>query len=1190
VRTQGIENQEYTDAGGGSCAVGMTYIASATCTVNVALIPQYAGARLGAVVLIDVNGNVIGSGVLFGIAALPQAVFLPATTLAIATSSIYPSVVAADGSGNLYYSDGAGNNIYMSTFAHGVYMQMLVASGFSAVAGLAVDGGGNLFVADRGAGAVYMEALSNGSYTQTQIGSGFSAPAGLAVDGSGDVYVADAGNQNVYLLTPSNGSYNQSVIAQSSSLSLLSQWTPAGVAVVASAGPDTPVFVWDAGQSRVYMLTLNEDGSSTYDVNAVSSPSVTGVVADSSGNLYLATNSGIYRGGVSLQQSGCSGNASSCEVFSGGLISSAIPASGNFAVDGSGNVYYGGLHASAAQAAVVKLDVADPPTLSFATTVAGSTSTDSPRTVTISNIGTAALQFSAVSFPADFPENAVAKNDCVSSTSLAASSNNDEGQWTAGAGCTLTINFSPVGSDATDASTQLSESVTVATNTPNASGVQSISVAGTETRITPSLSLSSSVAGAFANDPITFNVRVASNGEALPGAVDFYSGSALLGTTTLSTGAGQLTIRSLPLGESTVTAVYSGSTVYMQATSNAVTVTVSQPVSAVALKSSENPGTVGSVVQFTATVTGTDSLTTPTGSVTLSRPVYLAASASPQTYSQQGWATDGVYNYTFDTTRIFKRDNSSSWSAIATNSSPFVGMTPGITHLGDGEYWNGNLYVPAENYGYAGSCTFRYQALAVYSATADGLPLVNWRDISADGHEVSAVAVVSPQNALYVSSFCDGSKLWIYDLTTLKLTGTLILSDNIRMIQGVSYNSASNSLYLSADNNSGKGGEIYSVSLAGVVTPIYEVDSPDELEGIDFTQNALGYMIDQQVHFLSSSATSLGTATLNGGVATLSISTLTSGISPITATYSGDVSYSKAVSNVISQRMFRAAPTAVLSSSVITGVAGSSVTLQCTVTGSGPTPTGSVQFYSGNALLGSALLSNGVATFITNMPAAGTVSINASYFGDFNYVIATSNTISISASKTVPNITLSLLTAPSSASHFVTLNVTVIGNGPEPSGAVAIYSGTKQLGMAILHGGAASLLTNALTAGMNSVTATYSGDVNYGKAVSNVVSVNISGASSSVLLSSSSATVTADQSATFKVTVSGNGPTPTGTVAFYCKSVRLGVATLNSGMANFTTSVLKAGADSVTAVYSGDLIYLRAASNSIVESVAKSKH
>jgi hypothetical protein len=257
---------------------------------------------------------------------------------------------------------------------------------------------------------------------------------------------------------------------------------------------------------------------------------------------------------------------------------------------------------------------------------------------------------------------------------------------------------------------------------------------------------------------------------------------------------------------------------------------------------------------------GTDATLTITISLEASDLNFRPFLVSPPTSSLQGWATDGTYNYTFDTGAIYKRNNDATWSLLTSNKSPFTGLTTGIDHLGDGEYYNGNIYLPAESYGYAGTCTFRFQTLAVYSATETELPLINSRNISADGHEVSGVAVVPSQNALYVSSFCDGSKLWLYDLSTLTLIGVLPLSESIPYIQGVSYNPPTNSLFIAADNASPfeQGGKIYQVSLTGTVSPVYTVTLPSEVEGLDYTQNTLGYMVDEKVYFLADTADPVG--------------------------------------------------------------------------------------------------------------------------------------------------------------------------------------------------------------------------------------------------------------------------------------------------------------------------------------------
>ena len=78
------------------------------------------------------------------------------------------------------------------------------------------------------------------------------------------------------------------------------------------------------------------------------------------------------------------------ETLSGGSYTQSTLASGlscpfGVAVDGSGNIYIANIGSNS----VVKQDYAD--ALSFASTTVGQTSSDSPQTVMLTNIGNAAL-------------------------------------------------------------------------------------------------------------------------------------------------------------------------------------------------------------------------------------------------------------------------------------------------------------------------------------------------------------------------------------------------------------------------------------------------------------------------------------------------------------------------------------------------------------------------------------------------------------------------------------------------------------------------------------------------------------------------------------------------------------------------------------------------------------------------------
>ncbi|HET6251032.1 MAG TPA: Ig-like domain repeat protein, partial [Tepidisphaeraceae bacterium] len=89
-------------------------------------------------------------------------------------------------------------------------------------------------------------------------------------------------------------------------------------------------------------------------------------------------------------------------------------------------------------------------------------------------------------------------------------------------------------------------------------------------------------------------------------------------------------------------------------------------------------------------------------------------------------------------------------------------------------------------------------------------------------------------------------------------------------------------------------------------------------------------------------------------------------------------------------------------------------------------------------------------------------------------------------------------------------------------------------------------------------------------------------------LSSSASTVASGTSVTFTATVasaSGSGPTPTGTVTFNDGSNSLGTTTLINGTAVLPTTGLQTGANTITAVYSGDATYTASTSSPVTVNV-----
>lgn len=554
VLTEGVPNLDFANTGGGSCSIGTAYASNSTCTVNVTFTPKYSGTRYGALVLADNGGNVIGTGYLEGAGVGPQTAFQPGALTSVTSGLGYPQGVAVDGSGNLFVADALNGAVYKEVLANGTWTQSTVGTGFSQPYAVAIDGAGDLYVADVGNRAVYKEVPSNGSYTQTVIGSGFIWPAGVAVDAVGNVYVADFGDGvnpgTAYLETPSNGTYTQSTVGTGFV-------TPQGIAVDGNGN----IYVADSGNGNgaagLYEL---KPSAGSYIQTAIGTGWATpsGVAVDGNGNVYVADDAyDLGDGSVTKEALQSDGSYVQTTV----LASTSTPYPGGVAVDGRGNLYI----SDNLDGVLYKDDLADSPSLSFAATMFGSTSSDSPRIVAVQNIGNATLTFSAVSYPADFPEASGIQGDCTSSTSLAV-----------GATCTQTINFTPSASNRTNQPTQLSENVTITTNSLNAGSAQSIAVSGTEAAPVATVALVVPTNITTAGNSVSFTAMVTGQTGVAPptGSVTFYSNNTALGSVSLNNGTASYATSSLAVGTFSITASYSGDQNYPTAISNAINVQV----------------------------------------------------------------------------------------------------------------------------------------------------------------------------------------------------------------------------------------------------------------------------------------------------------------------------------------------------------------------------------------------------------------------------------------------------------------------------------------------------------------------------------------------------------------------------------------------------------------------------------------
>jgi len=456
VLTQGTKNLDFNAAAtqeSNACNGTTAYTAGETCTVNVTFTPTKAGPRHGAVELLNASGGTIATANVFGTGQGPQVVFSPATESALGGGFSYPVGVAVDGSGNVYVADTSnesvgyfGNVFEMPAGCASSSCVKTLGGGFNAPVGAAVDGSGNVYIADTYNSAVKeMPAGCASSSCVTTLGGGFNGPYGVAVDGSGNVYVADGGNNAVKEMPAG--------CASSSCVTTLGGGFggPSGVAVDASGN----VYVADPYSNAVKKIPAGCASSSCVTALGGGFSRPIGVAVDGSGNVYV-TDEG--NNAVKAMPAGCA--SSNCVTTLGGGFS--YPQ--GVALDSSGNVYVGDYGNSA----VKEINRATPPSLSFAATTVGWTSSDSPKTVTVANIGNQPLIFtvpvsgSNPSYPANFPENAADTDLCSSATPLAE-----------GSSCDVSVNFMPTVAGANTGSVVLTDN---ALNQANAT--QSIPLSG----------------------------------------------------------------------------------------------------------------------------------------------------------------------------------------------------------------------------------------------------------------------------------------------------------------------------------------------------------------------------------------------------------------------------------------------------------------------------------------------------------------------------------------------------------------------------------------------------------------------------------------------------------------------------------------------------------------------------------------
>ena len=234
----------------------------------------------------------------------------------------------------------------------------------------------------------------------------------------------------------------------------------------------------------------------------------------------------------------------------------------------------------------------------------------------------------------------------------------------------------------------------------------------------------------------------------------------------------------------------------------------------------------------------------------------------------------------------------------------------------------------------------------------------------------------------------------------------------------------------------------------------------------------------------------------------------TSGSHNLQATYPGDANYSSSVATVAFS-ISKAATITTLTATPGVLTPGTAETLTATVAplNAGTTSftiTGTVAFYDGTVLLGTANLSMNSATLSgIALSTATSHSLTAVYSGDTSWGGSASNAVVLTPVLLADSVTLTVSPAAMAPGQVATLMATVTpGVAPaataeqNPTGNVIFYNGTTVIGTVALmagpnHTATATLLSATLPAGPDVLTAYYVGDLFYEANTSNSITFNV---------------------------------------------------------------------------------------------------
>ena len=1188
LTTQGSVRGEFTAATGGSCAAGAVH-AGDRCTMSVAFEPLYPGLRLGAVVVTNGAGQLLGETQLAGVAVGPLPVLKAGRIdtvagdgdwiyrgdgyAATASQLFLPMGVAEDTAGNVYIADSNNNRIRVVSVLN-ANMYLVAGNGvpgyngegaaadveFSSPAAIVLDGNDNLYVADSGnmcvrridavtrltstvAGVCGVQGYSgdNGPATAAKL----SLPEGLAMDAAGNLYIADTSNNVVRKVDMSTGTIT--TIAGNGRIGALGDggaatkaelYSPWGITVAT----DGTLYIADLANHKVRKVTpagiistVAGDGVASYtgDGGLASNAGLNApaaVALDPAGNLYIG-DAGNNRVREVAAATGdittlVGGNGTQFD----GDTKSALQASlyGPYALhfDHQGNLFIADMFHNR-----IRRVSANGLLLKFDKI---RVSKKSPTTqVGVENDGNADVHLGSA--------------ELTNSTLDPAQTTCGSAALSSGNSCLLGVQFAP---------TVVGSLVNGTINLPSDGPFSPVLVQlqGEVLTVNPTtVTLASSSNPALFGAPITLTASIASSDTKLGGTVDFLDGANVVcAAAAINGNTAVCTTSALALGSHTLTASYTGDSDNAAGVSTALTQVVRQPTTA-ALTASPNPAVVLNPVTLSVTVTGQAG--TPEGTVTFADGGTPLGSA----ILHQGSATLTLAQLSAGTHTITASyaGDAADAPADAAPVSEVVNLATTVTTLGSS----------------AASSTAGQTITLTATVNSSNGPTPTGSVAFLDGSTVLGTVVLNgaATASLTSNALSAGTHHIVaaYGGDTVSATSTsAALTETVQQIATTTTESV--------DVNPADAGQTITLSAAVSLAPGASADGP--LSGtVTFSEGGVA----------------LGTGALDSnGKASLQTNRLAVGTHNIVASFDGSTNYAASASAALTETVAQT-PTIASVSTSGSGLAGMPLKISALVTSAWGVPTGTVSFRDGTSVLGTGVLdARGVATWDTTALSAGNHALTAVYSGDANNAGTTAPAYQQTISKAAPTVILSGPTGTLNAGTQAVFAGFVNSGGVQPTGTLTLRDGSTTIATQALTTGATfSFNTTVLAVGTHTLSVIYGGDADNSTATSNAVQVVVQQGATATSLQVNANPEIVGNALTLTASVTSPSPNATGTMSFFDGTVLLGSSAVNAtGTAVLSTSSLAFGSHTLTAAYSGDTNHGASTSAALSERIVQAVH